>query len=111
MIARLWSARTTSAQSTTLSRAFLAEWWCLCSANIRRLRLAPASWCGPTESRSRLLVVTVWQSFDAIDAFAGSDRETAVVASEACRALDRLRPSSAALRSGSNGWPLRSAKQ
>jgi hypothetical protein len=31
--------------------------------------------------------VTVWQSFDAIDAFAGSDRETAVVASEAAALL------------------------
>jgi heme-degrading monooxygenase HmoA len=34
-----------------------------------------------------ILVTTVWQSLQAIDAFAGSDRETAVVASEAAALL------------------------
>jgi heme-degrading monooxygenase HmoA len=32
-------------------------------------------------------VTTVWQSLQAIDAFAGSDRETAVVASDAAALL------------------------
>ena len=34
-----------------------------------------------------ILVTTVWQSIQAIEAFAGSDRETAVVASEAAALL------------------------
>jgi heme-degrading monooxygenase HmoA len=34
-----------------------------------------------------ILVSTVWQSLQAIEAFAGSDRETAVVASEAAALL------------------------
>jgi heme-degrading monooxygenase HmoA len=41
----------------------------------------------PTESAVEILVITVWQSFAAIDAFAGPDRETAVVAPEAAALL------------------------
>jgi len=34
-----------------------------------------------------ILVITVWQSFAAIDSFAGDDREAAVVAPEAAALL------------------------
>ena len=41
----------------------------------------------PTEDEFEILVITVWQSFSAIDAFAGPDREAAVVAPEAAALL------------------------
>jgi heme-degrading monooxygenase HmoA len=41
----------------------------------------------PIENAFEILVITVWQSFSAIDAFAGPDREAAVVAPEAAALL------------------------
>jgi len=41
----------------------------------------------PTENALEILVITVWQSISAIDAFAGPDREAAVVAPEAATLL------------------------
>jgi heme-degrading monooxygenase HmoA len=85
MIARLWSARTTSAQF----RAYLDHF----SAGVLpALRQFPG-YAGSTvmarevQGSVEILVTTLWQSSEAIDAFAGPDRETAVVAPEAAALL------------------------
>ena len=85
MIARLWSARTTEAQSHHYLRHFSA-------AVLPALRSVPGYSSAtvltrPSEAGIEILVITVWQSFKAIDAFAGKDRETAVVAPEAAALL------------------------
>jgi heme-degrading monooxygenase HmoA len=85
MIARLWSARTTTAQSAR----YLEHFW---QSVVPSLRTFDGYVCSNVLVRSQgdsveILVTTVWQSLQAIDAFAGSDRETAVVASEAAALL------------------------
>jgi heme-degrading monooxygenase HmoA len=85
MIARLWSARTTTAQSTRYLEHFR-------QSVVPSLRTFDGYVCSSVLVRSQgdaveILVTTVWQSLLAIDAFAGSDRETAVVASEAAALL------------------------
>ena len=85
MIARLWSARTTKAQSTK----YLEHFW---QHVVPYLRNLDGYVCSNVLVRSQgdlveILVTTVWKSFQAIEAFAGSDRETAVVAPEATALL------------------------
>jgi len=85
MIVRLWSARTTHAQSGVYLRHFS-------SAVLPALRkfagyVSSSILTRPVESAVEILVMTVWQSFTAIDAFAGPDREAAVVAPEAAALL------------------------
>lgn len=85
MIARLWSARTTNAQSTK----YLEHFW---QSVVPSLRTFDGYLSSSVLVRSHgdsveILVTTVWQSLQAIDAFAGADREAAVVASEAAALL------------------------
>jgi heme-degrading monooxygenase HmoA len=85
MIARLWSARTTKAQSTK----YLEHFW---QSVVPSLRTFDGYVGSKVMVRSQgdlveILVTTVWKSLESIDAFAGSDRETAVVASEAAALL------------------------
>jgi heme-degrading monooxygenase HmoA len=85
MIARLWSARTTSVQSHAYLNHFSA-------GVLPALRQFPG-YVGSTvmtrevQGSVEILVTTLWQSREAIDAFAGPDRETAVVAPEAAALL------------------------
>lgn len=85
MIARLWSARTTQAQSQAylqhFSHAVLPALG-KCVGYVSSTVLTR-----PADAAIEILVITVWQSFDAIDAFAGTDREAAVVAPEAAALL------------------------
>lgn len=85
MIARLWSARTTS----ELSTRYLEHFWETVAPMLRKHDgyLSASVLVRPDRHAVEILVVTVWNSFEAIDAFAGPDRETAVVASEAAALL------------------------
>jgi heme-degrading monooxygenase HmoA len=85
MIARLWSARTSKDQSTR----YLEHFW---QSVVPSLQTFHGYVCSSVLVRTQgdsveILVSTVWQSLQAIDAFAGSDRETAVVANEAAALL------------------------
>jgi heme-degrading monooxygenase HmoA len=85
MIARLWSARATKIQSTR----YLEHFW---QSVVPSLRTHNGYVCSNVLVRSQgeaveILVTTVWQSLQAIDGFAGADRETAVVAHEAAALL------------------------
>ena len=85
MIARVWSARTTSA----LSDAYLEHFEQHVQPTLRKL----TGFLGFTVSTRSLpneieiVVTTYWRSLAAIDAFAGPDRESAVVAAEAAALL------------------------
>jgi len=81
MIARLWSARTTPA----LSDSYLQHFEQAVQPHLHRLNgfLGATVYTRPIPSAVEILVATYWQSFSAIDAFAGADRESAVVAAEA----------------------------
>jgi heme-degrading monooxygenase HmoA len=85
VIARLWSARTTQAQSQIYLRHFSEA----VLPALRRFEGYVSSTVlkRPTEAAIEILVITVWKSFAAIDAFAGADREAAVVAPEAAALL------------------------
>lgn len=85
MIARLWSAHTTPA----LSDSYLTHFEQSVQPQLRKLEgfLGATVCTRPMPSAVEILVTTFWQSFGAIDAFAGSDRETAVVAAEAAALL------------------------
>ena len=85
MIVRLWSARTTHAQSG----AYLQHFSNQVLPTLRRFGgyVSSSVLTRPTESAVEILVLTVWQSNSAIDAFAGPDREAAVVAPEAAALL------------------------
>ena len=85
MIARLWSARTTQAKSQSYLQHFS-------SAVLPALRkfdgyVSSTVLTRPGNNETEILVLTVWQSFTAIDAFAGPDREAAVVGPEAAALL------------------------
>jgi len=85
MIARLWSARASKVQSTQ----YLEHFW---HSVVPSLRTFDGYVSSTVLVRSHgdsveILVTAVWQSLQAIDAFAGSDRGTAVVASEAAALL------------------------
>jgi heme-degrading monooxygenase HmoA len=88
MIARIWSAETT----TTHAPAYAAH---------LRSRVLPAirsvdGYAGalllerPTSDAVEVLVITFWQSADAVRSFAGADVEGAVVADEAAALLTRF---------------------
>jgi heme-degrading monooxygenase HmoA len=85
MIARLWSARTTEAQSKTYLRHFSAA----VLPALRRVEgyVSATVLTRPAEAGVEIVVITVWQSYAAIDAFAGKDREAAVVAPDAAALL------------------------
>jgi heme-degrading monooxygenase HmoA len=85
MIVRLWSARTTNTQS----KAYLQHF---SEAVLPALRTYDGYRSSRVLTRAKndeieILVITVWQSLTAIDAFAGPDREAAVVAQEAAGLL------------------------
>jgi heme-degrading monooxygenase HmoA len=85
MIARLWSARTTKPQYTR----YLEHFWQSVVPSLRQLDgyVSSSVLVRPSGEAVEILVTTVWKSLQAIDAFAGPDRETAVVASEAAALL------------------------
>jgi heme-degrading monooxygenase HmoA len=85
MIARLWSARATPAQSQLYLRHFSAA----VLPALRRFNgyVSATILTRPAGAAIEILVVTVWQSFAAIEAFAGQNREVAVVAPEAAALL------------------------
>ena len=85
MIVRLWSARTTLAQAQVYVLHFSDE----VLPTLRKFAgyLSSSVLTRPTESAVEILVMTVWQSLSAIDAFAGPDPEAAVVAPEAAALL------------------------
>ena len=85
MIARLWSACAEPAKAPTylehFSRAVLPE--------LRKLEgfVSHTVLTRPAASQVEIVVITVWLSLSAIDAFANPDREAAVVAPEAAALL------------------------
>jgi heme-degrading monooxygenase HmoA len=85
MIARLWSAQTTPALSETYVQHFQEA----VQPQLRKIPgfLGFAVSTRPAPSTVEILVTTYWQSFAAIDPFAGSDRESAVVGDEAAALL------------------------
>lgn len=85
MIARLWSARTTKAQSTK----YLEHFWHSVVPSLRKFDgyVCSSVLVRPHGDSVEILVTTAWKSVAAIEAFAGPDRETAVVASEAAALL------------------------
>lgn len=85
MIARLWSARTTKANSTK----YLEHFWQSVVPSLRKVDgyLAATVLIRSHGDLVEILVTTTWQSFQAIDAFAAPDRTAAVVASEAAAFL------------------------
>ena len=85
MIARLWSARTTPA----LSDAYLHHFEQAVQPQLQRHDgfLGATVCTRPVPGAVEILVKTYWKSFAAIDAFAGADRESAVVAAEAAALL------------------------
>jgi heme-degrading monooxygenase HmoA len=85
MIARLWSARTTPA----LSDSYLQHFTESVRPELRRVTgfLGATVSTRPAPGSVAILVTTYWASFAAIDAFAGPDREAAVVAEEAAALL------------------------
>jgi len=76
MVVRLWSARTTNAQS----RAYLQHFSSEVLPGLRKFAgyVSSSVLTRPTESAVEILVLTVWQSLSAIEAFTGPHRETAV---------------------------------
>jgi heme-degrading monooxygenase HmoA len=85
MIARLWSARTTKANSTR----YLEHFWQTMVPSLRKVNgyLGATVLVRSHGDLVEILVTTTWQSFAAVDAFAGKDRAAAVVASEAAALL------------------------
>lgn len=85
MIARLWSARATQAQVQAYLKHF--------SGNVAPALHKSKGYVGHTvfarESSDsvEILVTTYWQSMAAVEAFAGPDREAAVVAPAAAALL------------------------
>jgi heme-degrading monooxygenase HmoA len=85
MIARLWAAQTTPA----LSDSYLQHFEQAVRPELRRV----GGFLGATVCTRHLpamvevLVTTYWESLAAVDAFAGADRESAVVAAEAAALL------------------------
>jgi heme-degrading monooxygenase HmoA len=85
MIARLWSARTTTAKSAQ----YMEHFWQAVAPSLRKF---PGYLSASVLVRSQgelveVLVITVWESYQAIDAFAGTNRDTAVVSPEAAALL------------------------
>jgi heme-degrading monooxygenase HmoA len=85
MIARFWSAQTTPA----LSDAYLHHFQETVQPQLQGLEgfLGVVVCTRPLPGVVELVVTTYWKSFAAVDAFAGADRESAVVAPEAAALL------------------------
>jgi heme-degrading monooxygenase HmoA len=85
MIARLWSAHTTP----VLSEAYLHHFEQVVQPQLHRLDgfLGATVCTRPVPGAVEILVTTYWKSFAAIGAFAGADREAAVVSAEAAALL------------------------
>lgn len=85
MIARFWSAQTTPA----LSDAYLHHFEQTVQPQLQRLDgfLGLTVCTRPLLGAVEIAVTTYWKSFAAIDSFAGTDREAAVVAAEAAALL------------------------
>jgi len=85
MLARFWSANTTSA----LAESYLHHFAQIVQPQLRKLDgfLGAAVCTRPLPAAVEIVVITYWQSFTSIDAFAGADRESAVVAPEAAALL------------------------
>ena len=85
MIARLWSART----STSLSTKYMEHFWQSVAPALRKFDgyLSASVLVRSQAELVEILVITVWQSYQAIDAFAGPNRDAAVVAPEAAELL------------------------
>ena len=85
MIARLGSAQPTPA----LSESYMQHFEESVQPQLRKIPgfLGFSVSTRPAPSTVEILVTTYWQSFAAIDAFAGADRESAVVADEAAALL------------------------
>jgi heme-degrading monooxygenase HmoA len=85
MIVRLWSARTSKAQSKDYLRHFRDS----VLPALRKFEgyISSSVLARPKDDEIEILVITVWNSFTAIDAFARPDREAAVVAPEAAALL------------------------
>jgi heme-degrading monooxygenase HmoA len=81
MIARLWSARTTKANSTK----YLEHFWGSMVPTLRKVDgyLSATVLVRSSGDLVEILVTTIWQSLEAIDKFAAPDRTAAVVAKEA----------------------------
>jgi len=85
MIARFWSAHTTP----TLADAYLHHFEQVVQPPLQRLDgfLGATVCTRPVPGAVEIVVTTYWESFAAIDAFAGVDREAAVVTAEAAALL------------------------
>jgi heme-degrading monooxygenase HmoA len=85
MIARLWFANTTPA----LAESYLTHFEQGVHPQLRKLTgfLGATVCTRPAPGAVEILVTTYWDSFSAVDAFAGADREAAVVAPEAAALL------------------------
>ena len=90
MIARLWSARTTPQLSAAYLEYFLKN-------VLPELQSIPGyvsanvlTTTGTNANEIEILVQTIWQSLEAITAFAGPDREAAVVHPAAAALLTTL---------------------
>ena len=85
MIARVWSARTTPALST----AYLEHFSQTVQPSLQKLTgfLGFTVSTRSSAAEVEIVVTTYWQSLAAIDAFAGPDRDSAVVAAEAAALL------------------------
>ncbi len=85
MIARMWSARATPQGWPAYERHFV-------DTVLPKLRGVDGYVSSSLLKRSagveiEIMVITLWRSFEAIDAFTGSDREAAVVAPDAAAHL------------------------
>jgi heme-degrading monooxygenase HmoA len=85
MIVRLWSARTSQAKS----HAYLQHFSSAVLPALRKVGgyVSSTVLTRPSSNETEILVMTLWESFSAIDAFAGRDRDAAVVAPEAAALL------------------------
>lgn len=85
MIARLWSARTTA----SLSTKYMEHFWQSVAPVLRKVQgyQSASVLVRPQGDLVEVLVITVWESYQAVDAFAGPSRDTAVVDSDAAALL------------------------
>jgi len=85
MIARLWSARTNTANSTK----YLEHFWQNVVPTLQKVEgyLGATVLVRSHHDLVEILVTTTWKSFAAVDAFAGPDRGRAVVGAEAAALL------------------------
>lgn len=85
MIARTWSARTTP----ELAESYVNHFEQAVQPHLRGITgfLGATVCTRPLPGAVEILVTTYWKSFAAVDAFAGADRDAAVVAAEAAALL------------------------